>query len=375
MAVHERKEWERFDKWLFAELFLAYEQARKGKRKKYDEHIFEMNVFENLARLRDAILNRDYKPDRGIAFVTKTPVYREIFAATFRDRVVHQFLYNVSADWWDKRLSYDVYSGRKGKGTWFGIERAAKHIRQVSQNYKYDTYVIKLDIMGYFVSIKREVLLDNVLFYLKKQFPERGELYRTVRFLWERTLLDDPCKGVKKIGNLKDFNLIPRSKSLFFQEEGRGIVAGNLTSQLASNVFLNKLDRYVRFGLGYKHYGRYADDFYLIVRAEDKEKALEDVRRIQRFLREEMGLTLHPHKRYVQNVKRGMPFLGAVIYPGRVVPGRRVVREFRKRIREVKAGERDIDSVVSYVGFMKNLNGYNLTKRIFEEVGMEFEGF
>lgn len=35
-----------------------------------------------------------YQPGRSIAFVIQTPVKREIFAADFRDRVVHHWLIN-----------------------------------------------------------------------------------------------------------------------------------------------------------------------------------------------------------------------------------------------------------------------------------------
>ena len=355
------------------ELYLAYLVARKGKRLTYDEHVFEVNALENLAMLREDILNRTYRPSRGVAFVQKQPVVREIFAAPFRDRVVHRFLYNVVGEWWDRHLIYDCYSCRKGKGTWFGIERAAGHIRKVSRNYTRETYVIKLDLAGHFMSLPRAKLVEAVNWGLRRQFPERGELYRTAKFLWGKVLMDDPCEGVTKLGTREEWEKIPRSKSLFYQEEGRGIVVGNLTSQLVSNIYLDKLDRYIYYTLGYKHYGRYVDDFYLVVEEEKYAKAVEDVRRIERFLREELELTLHPKKRYYQNIKRGMPFLGAVIYPRRIVPGRRVVKNFRQKMREVQAGESEVETILSYLGFMKNLNGRNVTKRIFEEMGLEWE--
>lgn len=373
MAVHEKRKGEDFSQWLLVELHRAYLEARKGKRLNYDEHVFEVNAIENIVNLRDDIVRRTYKPSRGIAFVQKTPVIREIFAAPFRDRIVHQFLYNVVADFWDRRLIYDCYSCRKGKGTWFGVERAAKHIRQESLNFSRETYVIKLDILGYFMSLPREKVLRKVIEGLEKQFPMRGELYRTVKYLWTEVLLDDPCQGVRKLGAREDWESIPRSKSLFFQQPGRGIVVGNLSSQLASNIYLNSLDRYVKFSLGYQHYGRYCDDFFLVVRKENYEKALEDVRRIERFLKNELLLSLHPKKRYYQNIERGLPFLGAVIYPRRIVPGRRVVKNFRKNLKAVQSGEKDVEVLVSYMGFMKNLNGYNLTRKLFSEVGLEYE--
>ncbi len=39
---------------------------------------------------------------------------------------------------------------------------------------------------------------------------------------------------------------------------------GYLTSQLFSNVYLNRLDQYVKRKLTFKHYGRYVDDCYIV---------------------------------------------------------------------------------------------------------------
>lgn len=374
MSYTEIQEGERFEDWLLKELNFAYLEARKGKRKTADEHVFEVNEVENLINLRDAIINRTYNPSRGIAFVVRKPVIREIFAAPFRDRVVHHFLFNVVADWWDKRLIYDCYSCRVDKGTWFGIYRAAKNMRRASENYTKEAYVIKLDIQGYFMSLPRKELYQRIVWGLDRQFPDKGRLYRTVKFLWRKVIFDEPTTGVKRKGTMKDWRDLPKSKSLFCQPPGKGIVIGNLSSQLLSNIYLDQLDRYVTYELGYKYYGRYVDDFYIMVPKEQYEQAKKDVQKIEAFLKG-LGLTLHPKKRYMQNIHKGMAFLGAVIYPGRIVAGKRVKGNFRTAVREFSAGEKDRSeqTIVSYLGFMKNLNGKKTTKEIFEEVGWDYE--
>lgn len=363
---------EPFENWLMTELYYAYCQARKGKRNTMDEHIFEINAFENLKNLKDNIMERRYEPSRGIAFVTRKPVIREIFAAPFRDRVVHHLLYNIVAEWWDRRFIYDSYSCREGKGTWFGVYRAARHMRAASDNYTKETYVIKLDIQGYFMSLPREKLFERVVWGLNRQFPERGRVYSLAKYLWRRVIFDEPTVGVIKKGSAKDWEDLPRSKSLFCQPPGKGIVIGNLSSQLLSNIYLDQLDRFITMTLGYKHYGRYVDDFYFFVNKDDYDRALADIRRIERYLRDELELTLHPKKRYVQNINRGMAFLGTVIYPHRIIPGKRVVKNFRQSVRAVSAGEKEIESAISYLGFMKNLQGKKISSEIFTEIGWDY---
>lgn len=363
---------EEIESWLMAELVRAFYEARRAKRSTNDEQIFEMRMMENLLRLRDDVLMRDYHPSSGIAFIVHDPVMREIFAAPFRDRVIHHFLYNGVAEWWDRRLIHDCYSCRVGKGTLFGVQRFAKHVRAATENYTKPAYCLKMDIQGYFMSLPREGLFERICWGLDRQFPSKGPKYAIYKYLWKEIIFDDPVKGVSRRGDLKQWDILPKNKSLFSQPPGKGIVIGNLSSQLLSNIYLDKLDRFVKFDLGYEHYGRYVDDFYLIVKPEELEKAKRDLVIIREFLTS-IGLTLHPKKTRIQEVRRGTPFLGMVIYPGRVVAGKRIARNYQRTLIKVEEGREDLESVISYMGILKNVNGVKLQKRIFGKVGLEYD--
>lgn len=358
---------------LLFELYVAYLEARRGgKRDTLDEHKFEVNEFENLVNLRDTLVDRTYRPSRGTAHVVFNPVVREIFAASFRDRVVHHLIYDTVYDWWDRHFIYDSYSCREGKGTGLGIARMKHHIQAVSNNYAKPAWVIKLDVQGYFMSLPREQLYRRAMWGLERQFAGcKGWKYELMRFLWGEIIFDDPCVGVQKIGWPRDWENVPDSKSLFRQPPGVGIVIGNLTSQLLSNIYLDQLDRYIVYELGWKHYGRYVDDFYIVVSEDELDRALGDVEMIRRFLLR-LGLTLHPRKTSVQPANRGVEFLGAVVYPGRVYPGARLKRNSRRAFSEVVSGVRDVESVVSYLGHMKYMRSNKIVSEIFEKVGWEY---
>ena len=95
---------------LLAELYIAEEQARKGgKRKTRDTHAFEVNLYENLLRLRDALWSEEYTPLPGTAHVIFDPVQREIFAAPYWDRVTQHWVVNNIDRWWDKRFKGKRY--------------------------------------------------------------------------------------------------------------------------------------------------------------------------------------------------------------------------------------------------------------------------
>lgn len=360
-----------FDDWLYKELYLAYLDARKGKRKTTDEHRFEVNDLTNLLYLRDLIVERRYKPGRGIAFITEKPVIREIFAAPFVDRVVHHFLCNIIVPWWEPRLSPASYSCRKEKGTLYGIRDLERKIRRISQNYTRETYVIKLDLQGYFMSLSRKKLYERIMWGLKRQFPNGGELYQTVKYLFYEIIFDDPIKGIKIKGKKSDWDNLPPSKSLFYQPKGQGIVIGNLTSQVLSNIYLDQLDRFVTLELGYKGYGRYVDDFYIIVEKERFSQAKRDVEVIERYLHS-IGLTLHPRKRYMQEIHKGVEFLGVVVYPGRIVPGKRTKGNFKEAVHLLADTGESPESVTSYLGHLKYTKSTKLIRETFGEVGWNY---
>ena len=76
------------------ELFHAYFDCRRNKRNTINALAFEKHFEHNLFQLKKEILDGSYKPNRSIAFIVNQPVMREIFAADFRDRVVHHWLIN-----------------------------------------------------------------------------------------------------------------------------------------------------------------------------------------------------------------------------------------------------------------------------------------
>ena len=369
-----------FDKWLLLALTKAFTAARKGKLGTYDEHSFELHWMQNLVYLRDSILERTYEPSASVAFVIFDPMVREIFAAPFRDRIVHHFLYEMQAGWWDRRFIKNSYSCREGKGTLYGIKQAQRMMWRVTQNGTKKAYIVKLDIKGYFMHLQRQKLYDRVKWGLDRQFAdvmsnEYGrKLYYLCDFLWQQVLFDDPIKKTWRRGPLANWNanILPPEKSLYCQPPEQGIVIGNLTSQLVSNIFLDLLDRFVTVELGYKWYGRYVDDFFIMVPKEDLARLKGDVVKIEVFLREKLGLVLHPKKRYCQSVYKGMSFLGARIYPCCLYPSDRLQKNFLVAAYDVTHGFREIESIVSYLGLMKHLNSQDFNFRVFEKVGWRY---
>lgn len=345
--------------WLTKELKKAYLDARRGKTKKPEVIGFDKVAELEIAALAHEIHARSYTPLPSTAFIVNRPVKREIFAAAFRDRVVHHFLFNQVNKWWDPRFIEDNYSCRLGKGTLYGIRRLDHHIRSVSRNYTQPTYVLKLDLQGYFMSLDRKKLYTRAMWGLDHQYPETGYAYQVCKFLWKVIIFNDPLKEVVFNCPRRAWNGLPPSKSLFHQPLGRGIAIGNLTSQLLSNIYLDQLDRFVTLELGFKHYGRYVDDFYIV--STNKAELLETSKVIERYVGSELGLTLHPHKRHLQECAKGVAFLGAVIYPFRIHPGKRLKHNL---LSALSSKDCPRETEASYRGLVKHYKHHRLLSAV-----------
>ncbi len=357
---------------LVCALYRAYVEARRGKRSTMDEIRFEVNLFDNLEGLARTIEERTYAPSRGIAFIVDRPVVREIFAAPFRDRVVHHLLYDLSVEWWERRFIGSSFACRKGRGTIYGWKQLQKDMRECSKMGKIPAIVQKNDLSGYFMSLNRRLLYERVVWGLERQFAEAPFLLKMTKFLWNQVIFDDPTKNVSIQGSANDWRKLPRNKSLFFQPPGVGIVIGNLTSQLLSNIYLDQLDHFVKSELKYKYYGRYVDDFYFVVTKDEKEKLARDMKRIDGFLRS-IGLKLHPKKCYSQLVTHGVDFLGAKVFLQHVQPGPRILKNFRRTVHDIAFGENEeINVLTSYDGIMSHMQAWSEIRKTYESVGWDY---
>jgi len=111
------------------------------------------------------------------------PVKREIFAADFVDRVVHHLIYRAIYGDIEKCFIEDSYSCWQNKGSLYGIKRATKFIRQATDNYQKQAFILKLDIQGYFMHIRHEVIYQKVLQILDKDKTYNGLSFELITYL------------------------------------------------------------------------------------------------------------------------------------------------------------------------------------------------
>ncbi|QQS61039.1 MAG: RNA-directed DNA polymerase [Candidatus Moraniibacteriota bacterium] len=315
---------------LFEKILSAYYDARKNKRKSHDAIFFEMNYEKECMRLCEELMDRTYRISPSSCFIVNRPVKREIFAGAFRDRVIHHFLFNAVNPWCETMFIRDTYSCRKGKGTSYAVSRAIHFLRSVSKNYSSDAWVIRLDIAGYFMSIRKDILFSIFVDLLERH--RNAMLYDFDLLFWlgQKIIDNNPIFSAKVKGKKEDWVGLPRNKSLYWAEKGCGLPIGNLTSQLFANVYLSDFDYYVRSIVSRLGgcYGRYVDDILIFI---PKNKNIRTVvQLLEQHLFKKRRLYIHPKKIFTQPYKNGFSFVGRYILPYRIYIKRKTKQNMKK---------------------------------------------
>lgn len=349
----------------------AYFDCRRRKRKSASAIEFEMNYEHNICELVRLINSREYEPMTSVCFVVTRPRLREVFAANFRDRVVHHYVALRLIPLFEEVFSPRTFNCREGKGQLYGVQQLKNDIADCSNNYTTDCYIMKLDIQGFFMSIDKAMLSRMVDEFILEKYNEDDK--DDVRYICRTIIMHEPQNNCERHSMDWLFEQLARNKSLFTNGKGKGIAIGNLFSQIFANFLLSVLDWYLE-KLGIKYHGRYVDDFYCI--HKDKSVLLGAVPKIRALL-ESLKLTLHPKKFYIQHYSKGVDFTGAIVKPGRVYANNRVVNNFDFAVARLNAAkslsqiEKAISSINSYLGLLRQYNEYGTRIRILSKLSSD----
>ncbi len=164
---------------------------------------------------------------------------------------------------WEPVFIHDSYACRRGKGTHRAVARLQGFLRQVSANGTHPAWFLQLDIKNYFMSIDRGILLGLVLAKLGRHDDDAS-------WLAEVLIMNDCTRDAELRGDRRLLAKLPPHTTLFHAPPGKGLPIGNLTSQFFANVYLDRLDQFVKHTLKCRAYVRYCDDFVLVANSRDE---------------------------------------------------------------------------------------------------------
>lgn len=318
----------------------AYHKARKCKRYRPDVLEFEANREDNLFHAIEVLKDGTYQPGEYRVFKVWEPKERIIMALPFFDRVIQHMIVNFIEPIFEKRFLFHSYACRKGKGVHEASKTLSKWLYELEVVQGKKIYAIKGDIHHYFQSVSHDILKAEIR-----------------RYISDKALL-------KILDRIIDHNgIFP---------PGVGIPVGNLTSQLFANVYLNKLDQFVKHELKVKYYVRYMDDF--IILSEDPAELRRLLAIIEEFLRRELRLELNP-KTTILAAKNGINFVGYIHYKDHKKIKKDARRRLTKLLKAFETGEVELEyfdrSIESRFGHMEHADAYNYikeTKKTIEEL-------
>jgi retron-type reverse transcriptase len=319
-------------------LFLAWREFKEGKHKRPDVCFFEKNLRGNILDLHNKLSDKTYKHSEYVSFYVNDPKLRKIHKAPVRDRVLHHAIFRILYPIFDKLFICDSYSCRVDKGTHRAVKRFNYFARKVGRNNTKACFVLKCDVRKFFDSISQDILTSLIKRKIKDEATD--------------CLIEEVIKSFPA-----------------------GLPLGNITSQLFANIYLNELDKFVKYKIGIKYYLRYCDDFLIL--DNDKLYLKQLIKRINSFLKNNLGLSLHPGKVVIRRYNRGVDFLGYVGFPQygvlRTKTKNRMFIKINKKIVKFKSGEITKESlnqaIQSYFGALKHCDSHKLKEKVADLIG------
>ena len=375
----------------------AYHDCLRGKMRSKQAVEYMEIANKDIPILASELWNKAYKPGTSVCFLVHYPKLREVFAASFRDRIVHHWICLRLNPLFEHRFREqgDVsFNCRNGYGTEKAVEYVAEGMRRVSNNYRKPAWVFRGDLVGFFMSINKDLLwylLERFALRWKKISEKNGwsryglagmpEMYWEILLYTTRTVvMHHPESDCILNTNPKEWLNLAPNKSLFTSPTGEPI--GNLTTQLFANFLMSYFVSYVKWLYRRKNYcfAQFVDDFIIV--CDDLLFLVSSISRIEIFLQEKLSLSLHKDKRYLQPASHGVKFVGAFIKPGRLYLANRTMARLKERcegygrlLDENYPGlnTQRIEQVVnSYLGFTRRRRTYKFRKLCLELLGNNF---
>ena len=310
-------------------IFLAWREFSRGKRRRTDIKKFEHRAEENVKNIHEELSSGNYRHKGYVQFQILDQKRRSISTASVNDRIIHHLVYTYLVEHCDKSFYFHSYSSRISKGTDKARNSVKKIFRKSSKNFTKEVWVLKCDVRKFFASVDHAKLLQ----------------------LLRNKINDDNVYIItKQIVN-----------SYNPQNTNTGLPLGNVTSQIFANIYLNELDYYLKQKIGVKNYIRYNDDFLVISNSRDELQKIYN----KAFHYCSNYLRVHLKNVYIRKLSWGVDFLGHRFYPYRELLIPKVLKQIRQRYLEMSSNHKQgimhdeylLSAHNSYTGMCKNIHG------------------
>lgn len=310
---------------------LAHEKARRGKRHYKEVIMVNAEPGKYFQEIRKMLVEKTFINSKytKVTKITDNGKVREILKLPYYpDRIIHHAIMNVLEPIWFKTLIRDTYSSIKGRGIHDGVKRVKEALRDKENTQ----FCLKLDIQKFYPSINNELLKLTI----RKKIKDSDVLW----------LLDEIIDSTK------------------------GVPIGNYLSQYFANLFLNDFDHWIKENHKEKYYFRYCDDIVIL------HKSKQHLHRLQREIVQYLAgceLKVKSNWQVFPINIRGIDFLGYRFFHNYVLVRKSISQKLIKKTALIRKGWENakptevINSIMSYMGWLKYANAKNLFNKIIDK--------
>jgi len=304
-------------------LIYAHNRASKGKSNYAEVIKVNKNLNNYILKLNTILIDKNhktssYKIDTRIERGKERVIYKLPY---FPDRVMHHALLQVVQPILEQTYIKDTYQSIKGRG----IHKAKNRLQEFLKDKENTVYCLKIDIKKYYPNVDN----DTLKLMLRKK----------IKCIDTLNLMDEIIDSTK------------------------GLPIGNYTSQTFGNFYLSYFDHWIKESKKIKYFIRYADDMIFLHKDKDFLHSLKI--EIDSYLKCNLKLTLKENWQVFPIRSRGIDFLGFKFYHTYTLMRISIKKAYLKRVKSIIKGrnkQSDINSLMSYYGWIKASNGYNLLR-------------
>jgi RNA-directed DNA polymerase len=222
---------------------------------------------------------------------------RKLGIPVVMDRIVSLSISLVFEEIFDPDFTESNFGFRKRRSQ----HQAIRHIQSiVMEGYE---WCVSIDLASFFDNISHDLILKLI----RRKIADERLVTLVARALKAGIIIDGK-----------------------YEKTTKGCAQGSPLSPMIANIVLNELDQELeRRG---HHYGRWADDFLILVKSERAAKRVME--KTVEYLERELSLPVNKEKSQVAEVRK-VTFLGFQILRGKIRVSNKAKRKFKDRVRQL----------------------------------------